>query len=86
LSNYHVLESDIITGGNNRVAADGNPVIQPGLIDVSCNANNAQAVATLVKRSSLPNSNVDAAIAKVTPGMVDPTGAILEIGALPPRP
>jgi hypothetical protein len=82
LSNYHVLESDIVSGGNNLVAADGNPVIQPGLIDVSCNANNAQAVATLVKRNSLPSSNVDVGIAKVTSGMVDPSGAILEIGTI----
>jgi hypothetical protein len=82
LSNYHVLESDIVSGGNSLVAANGSPVIQPGLIDVNCNVNNAQAVATLVKKSSLPNNNVDAAIAKVTPGMVDPAGAILEIGTI----
>jgi hypothetical protein len=82
LSNYHVLESDIIGGGNNLVASSGNPVIQPGLIDVGCNANNAQAVGTLVKISSLPNSNVDASIAQVAEGMVRSDGAILEIGPL----
>ena len=49
LSNYHVFESDIVSGGNNRVAATGDPIIQPGLIDVGCNAANAQNVATLVK-------------------------------------
>jgi hypothetical protein len=52
------------------------------LIDVGCNAANAQNVATLVKSSSLPNNNVDAAIAKVVPGMVRSDGAILEIGTL----
>lgn len=82
LSNYHVLESDIVGGGNNLVASTGNPVIQPGLIDVGCNANNAQAVGTLVKINSLPNSNVDASIAQITEGMVRSDGAILEIGPL----
>lgn len=82
LSNYHVLEADIVAGGNGLVAATGNPVIQPGLIDVGCNAGSAQNVATLTKISSLPGSNVDAAIAQVNPGMVRTDGAILEIGAI----
>jgi hypothetical protein len=82
LSNYHVLEADIVTGGNNRVATTGDFIIQPGLIDVSCNANNAQNVATLVVRKSLPDSNVDAAIAQVLTGMVRLDGAILEIGTI----
>ncbi|NOZ61850.1 MAG: hypothetical protein GXO74_09220 [Calditrichaeota bacterium] len=82
LSNYHVFESDIVSGGNNRVAQTGDPVIQPGLIDVGCNASNAQDVATLVKKSSLPGNNVDCAIAEIISGMVDESGAILEIGTL----
>lgn len=82
LSNYHVFESDIVNGGNGIVATTGSPIIQPGLIDVSCNAGNAQTVANLVKRSSLPSSNVDAAIAQVASGMVRTDGAILEIGTL----
>lgn len=82
LSNYHVFEADIVSGGNNRVAQTGDPIIQPGLIDVSCNANNAQDVATLVKTSSLPNSNVDASSATVISGMVDESGAILEVGTI----
>lgn len=82
LSNYHVFEADIVSGGNNRVAQTGDPIIQPGLIDVSCNAANAQDVATLVKSSSLPNSNVDASIAAVISGMVRTDGAILEIGTI----
>jgi hypothetical protein len=82
LSNYHVLEADIVLGGNNRVAQTGDPVIQPGLIDVNCTAANAQDVATLVKRSSLPSSNVDCAVARVIPGMVNSNGAILEIGTI----
>jgi hypothetical protein len=82
LSNYHVFESDIVPGGNNTTAQTGDPIIQPGLIDVQCNKNLAQSVGTLVKKSSLPNSNVDCAIAKVVSGMVRIDGAILEIGAI----
>jgi len=82
LSNYHVFEADIVEGGNNRMAAAGDPVIQPGLIDVSCNAANAQEVATLSGIKSLPGSNVDAAIAAVVSGMVRDDGAILEIGTI----
>jgi hypothetical protein len=82
LSNYHVFESDIVPGGNNTVATTGDPIIQPGLIDVNCNVNNAQSVATLVKKSSLPNSNVDCSVGKVISGEVRTDGAILEIGTI----
>src|SRR5437899_709294 len=46
LSNYHVFESDIVPGGNNIVATTGDPIIQPGLIDVRCSASGAQSVDT----------------------------------------
>ncbi len=83
LSNWHIFYSDIVDGGNNRTVQDGDPVIQPGLIDVSCNAGNAQNVATLVNNGgSLPNSNIDAGIAAIISGMVDETGAILNIGTI----
>ncbi len=82
LSNYHVFESDIVPGGNGIVATDGDPIIQPGLIDVNCSASGAQNVGTLVKRSSLPGSNVDCSTAQVVPGMVRTDGAILEIGTI----
>ena len=82
LSNYHVFEADIVSGGNGTVAATGDFIIQPGLIDVSCNAANAQNVATLVKTSSLPGSNVDCSSANVISGMVSSTGSILEVGVL----
>src|SRR5438477_4923902 len=82
LSNYHVFESDIVSGGNGRVAQTGDPIIQPGLIDVNCNKNNAQTVGTLVKKGSLPGSNVDCSIAKAVSGMVRTDGAILEIGTI----
>lgn len=82
LSNYHVFESDIVAGGNNKVATTDNPIIQPGLIDVSCNLAGAQTVGTLLKVSSLPSSNVDVSIAQVVSGMVRTDGAILEIGTI----
>ncbi len=82
LSNYHVLEADIVSGGNSRVAQAGDPVIQPGLIDVGCNANSAQNVATLSGIKSLPGSNVDAAIAATISGQVRTDGAILDIGTI----
>ena len=79
LSNYHVFEADIVNGGNG-VATTGDFIIQPALIDVNCHAGRAQNVATLVRRSSLPGSNVDCSIAMVIPGMVRADGSILEIG------
>ncbi len=83
LSNYHVLYADIVNGGNSRVATAGDPVIQPGLLDVGCNAANALNVATLVNGGgSLPGGNVDAAIAAVIPGQVASDGEILDIGVI----
>ena len=82
LSNYHVFEADIVAGGNSRVATTGDYVIQPGLIDVNCNAATAQNVATLVVSHSLPNNNVDCSSATIITGMVREDGAILEVGTL----
>jgi hypothetical protein len=82
MSNYHVFESDIVPGGNGIIAQDGDPIIQPGLIDVNCNASGAQVVGALHKVNSLPTSNVDVSVAQVVSGMVSPTGAILEIGTI----
>lgn len=87
MSNYHVLYSDIVNGGNGRTAQPGDPVIQPGLIDVSCSASNAQDIATLVTNGgTLPDANnpnaVDVGIAAVISGMVDESGAILNVGTI----
>jgi hypothetical protein len=85
LTNYHVLYADIVSGGNSRVATAGDPVIQPGLIDVNCTAANATNVGTLVTNGgSLPmgGTAVDVGIAQVTTGMVDETGAILNVGTI----
>jgi hypothetical protein len=85
LTNYHVLYADIVSGGNSRVATAGDPVIQPGLIDVNCSATTANNVGTLVTNGgSLPmgGTAVDVGIAQVTPGMVDESGAILNVGTI----
>jgi len=86
LSNYHVFEADIVPGGNGIVAMTGDPIIQPGLIDVGCVAAGAQTVATLVKKSSLPGSNVDCSVGQVVQGMVDRKGRILEVGTISKTP
>jgi len=86
LSNSHVFAGDVVSGGNGSVSSINDGMVQPGLIDVGCNAGNAQVVATLSSLSTLypPAStpNVDAAIARVVSGMVRSDGAILEIGTL----
>jgi hypothetical protein len=81
LSNNHVLaESD--------QGHAGDSIDQPGLIDGACTPLNRPGstlhpVGTL--RSFVPlalrQSNVDAALAAVAPGAVDPTGSILGLGA-----
>jgi hypothetical protein len=63
-----VLYADIVNGGNSRVASAGDPVIQPGLIDVNCNANGSLNIGTLVSNGgSLPmGGNAVGGIALVT--------------------
>lgn len=83
LSNFHVFAADSVPGGNNQTATIGDPIIQPGLIDVGCSIDNAQETATLSAWADpLANTNVDAAIALITPGMVRDDGSILEIGTV----
>jgi hypothetical protein len=70
LSNNHVL-------ARGDQAAAGEDVSQPGLIDNNCR------VATLVAdfTTAVPlGQNVDAAIAQLRPGTMDPTGSIEDIG------
>jgi len=81
LSNNHVL-------ARSDQASMGEPILQPGLIDNNCspNAPGVTPVATLSGfvpfRSA--STNVDAAIALVAAGAVDPAGSILELGARQP--
>jgi hypothetical protein len=76
LSNNHVLaESD--------QAKVGDAIVQPALIDRNCDQNAARPVASLryVVPLATAGTNVDAALAEVNAGTVDPSGAILELGA-----
>jgi hypothetical protein len=81
LSNNHIL-------ARSDAAVVGEPIIQPGLIDVKCNSAQAATVANLSQfvnletESKTPSaSNIDAAIAQVVAGEVDPSGNILYLGA-----
>jgi hypothetical protein len=82
LSNNHVL-------ARSDQPKVGETIVQPRLIDDNCNpfgntGANISAVGTLTGFLSLKSTttNADAAIAAVNSGAVDPSGAILELGAL----
>lgn len=80
LSNNHVLaESD--------QGKDGDTIIQPGLMDGACRplsdpASTVHPIGALDAYVPIASrqTNVDAAIASVVPGAVNPNGAILELG------
>jgi len=86
LSNSHVFAGDVVLGGNNKVAALGDDIMQPGYIDTRCSTVGVNFVADLSSLSSVyppaTTPNVDCAIAQVRPGMVRTDGAILEIGTI----
>jgi hypothetical protein len=78
LGNSHVLARD-------DSASIGESIIQPGLIDSSCSAATAMTVANLSQFVNLENPRwgaplVDAGLAQVVSGKVDPLGTILELG------
>jgi hypothetical protein len=78
LSNTHIL-------GRSDLAQTDDAIIQPGLIDTStCTPSGARTVANLTAFYNLetgPSPKIDAAIAQVVPGNVDPNGNILYLGA-----
>jgi len=76
LSNNHVL-------ARSDQAAAGEPITQPGLIDMNCSTAGTNTVANLTSFVNLQASgtNVDAAIAQIVSGAVDPSGNILLLGA-----
>jgi hypothetical protein len=83
LSNNHVL-------ARSDQSLPGETIIQPGLIDNGCTpygiGPGTTPVATLTGYPGLSSGtgNVDAAIARVSPGAVDSKGDILELGARQP--
>jgi hypothetical protein len=72
LSNNHVL-------ARSDQALPGEGISQPGLVDFNCGTG--PLVAQFTQAAPLKTSNVDAAIARVIPGQVDPSGAILQLDA-----
>ena len=72
LSNNHVL-------ARSGQAAAGEDVSQPGMIDNNCRPGTI--VADLAAAAPLGSSNVDAAIATLRAGAMDPRGTIMDIGA-----
>ena len=85
LSNSHVFAGDTDNNVNDPDVSElGNPIDQPGLIDVSCQNIANDYVANLSTLSTLinPAANVDCAIAQVIPGMVRTDGSIYEIGVI----
>ena len=71
LSNNHVL-------GRSGAATVGDDVSQPGLIDSGCRPGSI--VADFSEGAVLGTSNVDAALAQVRGGAVNPTGEIIDVG------
>jgi len=84
LSNSHVLAGDFASSpGDPDVAQIGDPINQPGLIEVGCQNIADDYVAHLSSLTTLNGgANVDAAIAEIIPGMVRTDGYILGIGTL----
>ncbi|MDP9146729.1 MAG: hypothetical protein M3N22_03660, partial [Acidobacteriota bacterium] len=78
LSNTHIL-------ARSDAATIGDAIIQPGLIDTpTCTAPGTTTVANLSQFFNLqngPNPKIDAAIAQVVSGKVDPAGKIIYLGA-----
>lgn len=89
LSNTHVFAGDSALGGNGAVAEVGDAINQPGFVDIGCQEIVNDYVANLSDWIPMvPDGGtwVDAAIAEVIPGKVDPAGAILEIGTIAAEP
>jgi hypothetical protein len=84
--NQYVLSNNHVLARSDQSIA-GETVIQPGLIDNGCTpygvGPGTTPVASLTGYPALlsPATNVDAAIARVAPGAVDPHGNILEFGS-----
>ena len=74
LSNNHVL-------GRSGSAAVGEDTVHPGLIDTGCNAATSHIVGDYPGNYvPLGSANVDTALTTVRSGMVDTSGAILDVG------
>jgi len=78
LSNNHVL-------ARSDAASLGDPIVQPGLDQNNCATSGTITVANLSQFFNLetgPLPNVDAGIAEIVAGAVDPEGTILQLGGV----
>jgi hypothetical protein len=75
LSNNHVLD-------RSDQGSVGDAISQPGLADANCDPQSVATVAHLSQAAPLKTSNVDAALAAVVTGAVDPSGTILDLGTV----
>ena len=79
LSTSHVL-------ARTDLGAVGDSIVQPGLLDASCSTSGTNAVAALSQFVNLESFSspapIDAALALVSPGKVDPLGTILQLGGI----
>ena len=76
LSNNHVL-------ARSDLAAIGENIIQPGLVGNNCNVAGTVTAANLSQYFNLeddPRPNVDAALAEIISGAVDPLGTVAQLG------
>jgi hypothetical protein len=76
LSNTHVL-------ARSDKASIGEPIIQPALVNTNCSLSATSTVANLSQFFNLENGSsphVDAAIAEIIAGSVDPLGTIVQLG------
>jgi hypothetical protein len=74
LSNNHIL-------GRVNHAVPGEDILQPGLVDALCDATKTKTVAKFTAATPI-QAGVDAAIAEVVPGAVDPQGATIGLGGV----
>lgn len=78
----YILSNNHVIARGNR-ASIGDVIVQPGLLDTGCSMRPGDGVATLsdfVEIDFRRNNLVDAAIAEVTPGLVDTSGFIHSVG------
>jgi hypothetical protein len=74
LSNNHVI-------ARAGLAAPGEAIIDPGLIDNNCSTGGARRVAVFHRNwVPLGQQNVDVAVARALRGKVDPSGTIMDLG------
>jgi hypothetical protein len=77
----YILSANHIMGRVGH-AAPGEPIVQPGYIDTLCDFTMPNTVARFTFAPPIASSNIDAAIAQVVPGAVDPQGKIIGLGGI----